>query len=238
MISCPVGKEGERIDIASTVSASPAPRSRANGGVDAWYCRRAPLRTLGANRLSFVRVAATCARMLPAMAQHKDGCARGRSWVAPLAVGAALGVALVPRSSSAQTWTGGRTTPLLDEIVAIDRTGEPRWPYGDEDVAGDGETFDTPERSIDFRSAYAVAADGRFWVRGYVSETAAISGETTLFVFIDTDRNRQTGGTAATAGIDDRFTNDESPGGYEVVLGVKGDGTLVRVWSFAGASGR
>lgn len=173
------------------------------------------------------------------MAQHRDGCARGRSWVAPLAVGAALGVALVPRSSSAQTWTGGRTTPVLDEIVAIDRTGEPRWPYGEEDVTGDGEaTFDAPERSIDFRSAYAVAADGRFWVRGYVSETASISGEVTLFVFIDTDRNRQTGGTAATAGIDERFTNDESPGGYEIVLGVKGDGTRAGVWSFSGASGQ
>ncbi|WP_437965065.1 hypothetical protein WMF04_36195 [Sorangium sp. So ce260] len=173
------------------------------------------------------------------MAHQRERCRRGRWLAAPLAVGAALAVALVPKSSSAQTWTGGRTTPVLDEIVAIDRAGEPRWPYGDEDVAGDGEaTFAQPERSIDFRTAYAVAdADaGRLWVRAYVSETTAIGAEATLFVFIDADKNRGTGGTARAPEIDPRFTEDASMGGYEFVLGVKGDGTRAGVWAFA-ASG-
>ncbi|XXT16439.1 hypothetical protein WME94_40020 [Sorangium sp. So ce429] len=172
------------------------------------------------------------------MAHHTEGWVRGRSFAAPLALGAALAVALVPNSSAAQTWTGGRTTPVLDEIVAIDQTGEPRWPYGEEDVAGDGEgTFAQPERSIDFRTAYAIADAGRLWARGYVSETTAIGGEVTLFVFIDADKNRGTGGTARAPEIDERFTVDESPGGYEVVLGVKGDGTRSGVWAFASASG-
>ncbi|WP_437875095.1 hypothetical protein [Sorangium sp. So ce513] len=171
------------------------------------------------------------------MAHHRDRCVRGRSCVAPLAVGAALAIALWPKSSAAQTWTGGRTTPVLDEIVAIDKTGEPRWPYGDEDIAGDGRaTFELPERSVDFRTAYAVADAGRLWARAYVSETTAIGAQSTLFVFIDADRNRGTGGTARATEIDPRFTADESMGGYEVVLGVKGDGTLAGVWAF-GASG-
>ncbi|WP_438014845.1 hypothetical protein WMF18_28655 [Sorangium sp. So ce315] len=171
------------------------------------------------------------------MAHHRDRCVRGRSCVAPLAVGAALAIALWPTSSAAQTWTGGRTTPVLDEIVAIDKTGEPRWPYGDEDVAGDGvATFEAPERSVDFRTAYAVADAGRLWARAYVSETTAIGAQSTLFVFIDADRNRGTGGTAEATEIDPRFTADESMGGYEVVLGVKGDGTLAGVWAF-GPSG-
>ncbi|WP_437574527.1 hypothetical protein [Sorangium sp. So ce887] len=167
------------------------------------------------------------------MAHHREGWRRGRWLAAPLAVSAALAVALVPKSSSAQTWTGGRTTPVLDEIVAIDRTGEPRWPYGDEDVAGDGEaTFAEPEQSIDFRTAYAVADAGRLWVRAYVSGTTAIGAQTTLFVFIDADKNRGTGGTAEAPEIDPKFTADASMGGYEYVLGVKGDGTLSDVWRF------
>ncbi|WP_437596769.1 dickkopf-related protein [Sorangium sp. So ce590] len=172
------------------------------------------------------------------MAHHREGWRRGRWLAAPLAVGAALAVALVPKSSSAQTWTGGRTTPVLDEIVAIDRTGEPRWPYGDEDVAKDGAaTFAEPERSIDFRTAYAVADAGRLWVRAYVSGTTAIGAQTTLFVFIDADKNRATGGTARAPEIDPRFTADASMGGYEYVLGVKGDGTLSDVWRFVAPPG-
>ncbi|AUX24953.1 hypothetical protein SOCEGT47_054940 [Sorangium cellulosum] len=167
------------------------------------------------------------------MTHHTDGWVRRRAWSAPLAVGAALAVVLGPTSSAAQTWTGGRKTPVLDEIVAIDKTGEPRWPFGGEDVAGDGAArFEQPERSIDFRTAYAVADAGRLWARAYVSETAAISGAVTLYVFIDADRNRGTGGTAEATEIDPNFTIDGSPGGYEYVLGVKGDGTLADVWAF------
>lgn len=171
------------------------------------------------------------------MTHHTDGWVRRRAWSARLAVGAALAVVLGPTSSAAQTWTGGRKTPVLDEIVAVDKTGEPRWPFGSEDVAGDGERFERPERSIDFRTAYAVADAGRLWVRAYVSETASISDAVALYVFIDADRNRGTGGTARAPEIDPNFTNDDSPGGYEYVLGVKGDGTLVGVWAFRASGG-
>ncbi|WP_104984156.1 dickkopf-related protein [Sorangium cellulosum] len=131
-------------------------------------------------------------------------------------------------------------SPILDEIVAVDETGEPHWPFGNEDVAGDGDTFDEPEQAIDFRTAYAVADAGRLWARAYVSQQVSISADVTLFVFIDADRNQGTGGPAggppAETVLNPQFTEDSSPGGYEYVLGVKGDGTRAGFWTFeAGA---
>lgn len=167
------------------------------------------------------------------MATDREEWVRRRSFIAPLAVGAALAIALGPRPASAQTWAEQRTTPRLNEIVAIDRTGEPNWPYDEEDVAGDGlSSFSDAERSIDFRTVYAAAVAGRLWTRAYVAREAAASAEVTLFVFIDADRNRATGGTAAAPEIDARLTVDSSPGGYDHVLGVKGDGTVAGVWTF------
>jgi hypothetical protein len=48
------------------------------------------------------------------------------------------GLLLVSSPALAQSWAGGDTTPDLRELVAVDATGEPGWPYGEEDVAGDG----------------------------------------------------------------------------------------------------
>jgi hypothetical protein len=74
--------------------------------------------------------------------------------------------ALMTWSASAHaqnTWVDNRTTPTLDEIVAVDKTGEPNWLYGFEDLVGDGETFAQQEQSIDIRTAYAAADNSRFW---------------------------------------------------------------------------
>jgi hypothetical protein len=176
--------------------------------------------------------------MLATMATDGEEWVRRRSFIAPLAAGAVFAIALGSGPASAQTWAEQRTTPRLKEIVAIDRTGEPNWPYGEEDVAGDGlEQFLNPEQSIDVRTVYAAAVGGRLWTRAYVAVATAISPDVRVFVFIDADRNRATGGTAAAPEIDARFTIDSSPGGYEHVLGVKGDGTVAGVWTFGGTPG-
>jgi hypothetical protein len=137
--------------------------------------------------------------------------------------------------SSAQTWVGGRSTPNYGEIVAIDATGEARWPYGSEDLAGDGAAFQQQEQSIDVRTGYAATTAQQLFVRGYVSDTATPGGNVALFVFVDTDRNDATGGSAAAAEIDARFTTDPSSGGYEYVIGIRGNSTIDGVWQWQDA---
>jgi hypothetical protein len=168
-----------------------------------------------------------------------EGRARRRSWGVPLIVGVVAGGGLASRPAAAQTWSSGQTTPRLHEIVAIDRTGEALWPYGAEDVAGDGlERFEQEEQSIDLRTAYASADAERLWARAYVSASAemnAIGGGVTVFLFIDADRSALTGGKAAAPEIDARFTTDSSPGGYEFVVGLRGDGTVSQLWAWKAA---
>lgn len=133
------------------------------------------------------------------------------------------------------TWAGGRTTPTVREIVAIDATGETNWPYGAEDVAGDGlETFRQQEQSIDIRTAYAATDPQRFWARVYMSDSQPAGGNVHAFVFIDSDRNLGTGGTAVAPEINSNFTNDPSPGGYEHVVEVTGSGSSVQLWNWQG----
>ena len=147
---------------------------------------------------------------------------------------AALAVAaLAPRPAAAQAWVGGRTTPRLTEIVALDRTGEADWPYGAEDLAGDGiDSFTPQEQAIDLRTAYAVADAQRLWARAYVSDPNALGGNVTVFLFIDADRSALTGGTAQAPEIDPRFTSDPSPGGFEYAVGVQGSGALPDLWAW------
>jgi Cys-rich repeat protein len=134
------------------------------------------------------------------------------------------------------TWSGGRTTPALREVVAIDATGEPNWPYGAEDVAGDGlGSFQPAEQSIDVRTAYAAADPQNFWARIYVSSAAPPGANLHGFVFIDSDRNAATGGTAVAPEINAKLTNDPSPGGYEHVLEVGGNGAALQLWTWQGA---
>lgn len=157
---------------------------------------------------------------------------RRRGAVLGVGLAALLLGGLAPQSAAAQTWVGMRTTPRLNEAVAIDKTGEQYWIYGAEDVAGDGLNFEQPEQAIDVRTAYAATDAQRFWARVYVSDPNAASAQVTVYVFIDADRNMATGGTAAAAEIDARFTTDTSPGGYEHVIGVRGNGTIAQIWTW------
>lgn len=155
-------------------------------------------------------------------------------------LGVALGIGLsalagllAPRTAAAQTWVGMRTTPRLTEAVAIDATGEQSWLYGAEDVLGDGlETFMQQEQSIDVRTAYATVDAQRFWARVYVSDPNGVGGNVSVYVFIDADRSTMTGGSAQATDIDPRFVTDSSPGGYEYVIGIRGNASISQIWTW------
>jgi len=137
--------------------------------------------------------------------------------------------------TASATWAGGRTTPTLRHVVAIDATGENNWPYGAEDVAGDGlGSFGQQEQSIDIRTAYAATDAQRLWARVYVSDAQPAGGNVHAFVFIDSDRNSSTGGTAVAPEISPNFTTDPSPGGYEYVVEFAGNGVAVQLWDRKG----
>ncbi len=148
---------------------------------------------------------------------------------------AGLLFALTPGIASAQTWAAGQG-PTLPELFAIDKTGETNWIYGAEDLAGDTlAIFQQQEQSIDIRTAYASTDNQRLWVRVYVSDTAAPGANVSMYVFIDSDKTASTGGSAIATPIDPKFTADSSGGGYEYVLGVRGNGQVVGVWEWTDA---
>lgn len=133
----------------------------------------------------------------------------------------------------AATWVNARTTPRLTEIVGIDKTGETGWIYGQEDVLGDGfGMFGQQEQSLDLRTAYAATDMTRFWVRAYVSDVNAVGGNITVFVFIDADKNQATGGKTNSTVLSPAFTTDVSPGGYEYVIGLRGNGMISNIWQW------
>lgn len=149
---------------------------------------------------------------------------------------ALLGVLTASSVATAQTWVPTRTTPSLAEVATVDATGEEGWPFGAEDVAGDGlDTFNPPERSVDVRSTYVVATATELWARAYVSGTTSPGGDVSLYVFVDADRDADTGGSAAATDIDPRFGTDPSQGGYEYVVGVGGNDVLEGVWQWNAA---
>ncbi len=146
-------------------------------------------------------------------------------------------VLALAKTSLAQSWVPQRTTPSLVELVSVDRTGEPNWLYGREDVAGDGlDTFTPAEQAIDVRTTYMVATNDDLWVRSYVSSPMAPGNDVQLFVFVDADRDPDTGGSAVAPEIDDRFDADPTIGGYEYVVGVRGDETVSGVWQWSTAN--
>jgi len=153
-----------------------------------------------------------------------------RSWL--IAFAFAASVAATSGTSAAATWINGRTTPRLSEIVAIDATGESGWPYGQEDLLGDGATFTPAEQQMDIRTAYAATDTARFWTRIYFSDPAMVGTGVTAYIFIDADQNASTGGRASAAEINPALTTDPSPGGYEFVIGVTGTGTIAGVWQY------
>jgi hypothetical protein len=152
-------------------------------------------------------------------------------WLLGLAAGSLVFVA--EGTAFGQTWPGGRSGPSLRDIVAIDRTGEPGWPYGAEDVAQDGlDRFLVGEQSIDIRSAYAATANTRLWFRVYVSASVAPADAVTAFLFIDSDLSTTTGGSAAATDLDARLVNDDSGGGYDYVVAIQGPNTAVGLWGW------
>ncbi len=151
------------------------------------------------------------------------------SWLARL--GIAGSIVTASHTSAAATWPNG-TTPRLSEIVAIDGTGEPGWPYGAEDLLGDGATFTQAEQQMDIRTAYAATDTARFYARVYFSDPATVGSGVTTYIFIDADRNSATGGPASATDINPALTIDPSPGGYEFVIGVAATGAVVGVWEY------
>jgi len=141
-------------------------------------------------------------------------------------------VLLATSAAAAQTWSDARTTPSLSELIAADATGEADWPFGSEDVAGDGTTFGAEEQSVDIRRAYAVTDTARLWLRAYVSSSGAPDASLRLYVFVDADGDNTTGGTAAAGDIEAAFTSDPPDGGYEHVLGLSGAGTVIDFWDY------
>lgn len=144
-----------------------------------------------------------------------------------LAVASGLLALTAAGSAEAQTWSAMRTTPALFHIIAVDRTGETLWPYGREDVAGDGlGTFQADEREADLRSIYADVENDHLLLRAYVSAESAPSMRTVAFFFIDADDRATTGGPAFQDALW-RLAADPTPGGYERAVAVRGDGALV-----------
>ena len=140
--------------------------------------------------------------------------------------------AALAQPTAAQTWTLGRSRPSLFEIIAVDMVSEPLWPFGNEDLAGDGQVTSTDrEASIDLRSVYADARAGRLWLRAYVSAVRA-NASTTAFTafFVDTDQNVATGGPGDA--LTQTLQKDPSRAGYEVALVVKPDGSLLGMYTW------
>ncbi len=144
-----------------------------------------------------------------------------------------IGLAVMGGSSVAlaATWTKG-TTPYLGQIFAVDATEEPNWPYGSKDVLADGPAFGPEEQSLNLRTAYASTSATQLWTRVYVSSATAVDPTLTVFVFIDSDQNKATGGGTNSTTLSPMFTSESSPGGYEFVLGVVGNGTIANVWQW------
>ena len=160
---------------------------------------------------------------------------RASLWVAI----ATVVVGLSTSAAGAQTWTSPRGRPPLWQIIALDKSGEKSWPFGAEDIAGDGAgKFEADEASADLRSVYADADRNRVWIRAYVAATGNASANLVTFFFIDTDENSETGGGADSTDLWPEFESDPSEGGYERAVGVRVDGMLIGAWRWDTAGKR
>jgi hypothetical protein len=137
------------------------------------------------------------------------------------------------QTAYAQNWSLQRERPSLLEIVAVDPTAEPAWPFGSEDIAKDGvATYAADEAAVDLRSVYADARARRLWLRAYFSAKTDASTTALTFFFIDTDLRSDTGGRAQGAELWPALTDDPSKGGYELAIGVKASGEIIGVFSW------
>lgn len=144
-----------------------------------------------------------------------------------------LALLLVSSPAYAQSWSAARARPALYQIIAIDRTGELAWPYGLEDVAGDGLAAQLEdEASVDLRTVYADANEERLFLRAYVVSTRAPTVRLNAFFFLDVDGDTRTGGRATGEPFVPQLGADPSEGGYERALAVRGDGTVLGAWGF------
>ncbi len=173
------------------------------------------------------------------------GTANRKCFVRSQWLGASVLVAssLMTGHAAAQTWSDASGHPHLGQVLTLDATGERRWPWGAEDVAGDGlGTFDAPEQGIDQRSAYASTDAQSFWFRVYQSSTEAPAGTVSAWLFVDADHDASTGGPATAPEVDallDAAPADPVAAGFEFVLGLVGGdppGTAT-LWSWNEASG-
>src|SRR5262245_60695304 len=110
-----------------------------------------------------------------------------------LAAAFAVGSFVVP--AQAQTWSVG-TTPQLEQLIAIDGTGQSGWRWGSENL----------EPSVDIRTVYASTNATRWFVRAYVSDTAAPPSTVSAYFFIDSDNSPATGGGADANEINPAFS--------------------------------
>jgi hypothetical protein len=133
--------------------------------------------------------------------------------------------------AEAQTWSSPRTRPVLWQLISIDESGEPGWPYGGEDIAGDGlASFEADEAASDLRTVYADADASRTWIRAYVASELAPADAVIVYFFVDGDERDDTGGEAEDSALWPELAADPSGGGYEHVVAARGDGTLQGAW--------
>src|SRR5687767_8607530 len=93
---------------------------------------------------------------------------------ATFVVATLLSLALPVGRVAAQSWSAPRGRPVLWQISSVDASGEQGWPYGREDVAGDGlDSFESDEAATDLRTVYADADADELWIRAYVAATGA-----------------------------------------------------------------
>lgn len=157
-----------------------------------------------------------------------------RGW--PTAAQLLLASAVCPSLAAAQTWADQRSTPALRELASIDRTGEPNWLFGAEDVAGDGlNAFREAEQAADVRSAYLTTDRRRLWVRVYVSSPAAPLA-LAVFAFIDVDRDPATGGSANAPEVAPVLSTGAATSGYDLVLEMRPEPAQARIFRFSEAN--
>jgi hypothetical protein len=166
---------------------------------------------------------------------HRSTHTRAALWRHCLTAAVLARWLLVSSPAAAQSWSDGRTTPSIAELVTVDATGDPNWPFGAEDVAGDGSIFAAAEQAVDVRSVYAVTDGNRLWWRAYVAAPDAPDASLRVYLFLDSDRDATTGGSAAASAIEPAFVSDPTNGGYEHVVGVSGEGAIIDVWDHRAA---
>jgi hypothetical protein len=139
-------------------------------------------------------------------------------------------------SAHAQTWSTPSQNPALWQIVDIDRSGEPGWPYGSEDLADDGSSFQADEAGADLRSVYADAGANRLWLRAYVASENMPPAALRAFFFLDVDARDNSGGPAHGDELDPLLGTDLTFRGYERAFAVQADGEILGAFQWNASS--